>query len=78
MTLTRIIFRYAINNCCNLLLLAHNEDMNELRQNIEVLANQENKTPIQIIAQLQAGAVITGNDELLDALCEIKWDYIAI
>jgi hypothetical protein len=50
--------------------------MNDLKANIETLAAQENKTPLEIITQLQAGAAIAGNNELLDMLCEVKWDYI--
>ena len=52
--------------------------MNELKQNIETLAAQENKTPLEIITQLQHGATIDKNDALLDMLCEVKWDYIAV
>jgi hypothetical protein len=52
--------------------------MNELKKNIEILAAQENKTQLEIITQLQAGAAITENNELLDMLCEVKWDYIAV
>ena len=52
--------------------------MNELKQNIETLAAQENKTPLEIITQLQHGATIAKNDALLDMLCEVKWDYIAV
>ena len=53
-------------------------DMNELKKNIETLAAQENKTPLEIITQLQHGANISGNGELLEMLCEVKWDYITI
>ena len=53
------------------------EPMNELKKNIETLAVQENKTPLQIITQLQSGASLTENNELLEMLCEVKWDYIA-
>jgi hypothetical protein len=52
--------------------------MNELKNNIETLAAQENKTPLEIITQLQAGAALTENNELLDMLCEVKWDYITV
>lgn len=52
--------------------------MNELKKNIETLAAQENKTPLKIITQLQAVAALTKNNELLDMLCEVKWDYIAV
>ena len=51
---------------------------NELKKNIETLAKQEEKTPLEIISQLQHGATIAGNEELLDALCEVKWDYISL
>ena len=50
--------------------------MNELKTNIEALAKQENQTAIQIISMLQAGAAQTGNTDLLDQLCEVKWDYL--
>lgn len=50
--------------------------MNELKKNIETLAAQENKTPLEIITQLQHGANIAQNEELLEMLCEVKWDYI--
>ena len=52
--------------------------MKALKANIETLAAEENKTPLQIISALQAGAVKLGNNELLEALCEIKWDYIEL
>ena len=52
--------------------------MNELKKNIETLAAQESKTPLEIITQLQTGAALTENNELLDMLCEMKWDYITV
>ena len=51
--------------------------MNELKSNIEALAVSEGKSPLEIITLLQSGAKTSGNDELLDALCALKWDYIA-
>jgi hypothetical protein len=48
----------------------------ELKKNIETVAAEEGKTTLEIISLMQSGCVITGNDEMLDALCELKWDYI--
>ena len=50
--------------------------MNDLKQNIETLAAQEGKTALEIITELQAGSTAANDTALLDALCEIKWDYI--
>jgi hypothetical protein len=50
--------------------------MEELKKNIETLAAQENKTALEIISQLQHGAYLSGNEELLEMLCDAKWDYI--
>lgn len=50
--------------------------MDELKANIETLAKQEGQPEIYIISMLQAGAVKTGNSELLDQLCELKWSYL--
>lgn len=50
--------------------------MEELKKNIEALAAQENKTPLEVISQLQHGAHLSGNEALLEMLCEVKWDYI--
>ena len=51
-------------------------DTKELKAQIKELANEEGKNEIEIISDLQTAAAITENNELLDALCEIKWDYI--
>lgn len=59
-------------------LLAYLGGMETLKANIEALAAEQNKTPLEIITALQAGAVKLNNNELLDALCEIKWDYISL
>jgi hypothetical protein len=50
--------------------------MEELKKNIETLAAEQNKTALEIITDLQRGANITGNEDLLEMLCEVKWDYI--
>ena len=49
--------------------------MEELQKNVELLAAEEGKTPVEIITQLQAAAALT-DEVLLDALCELKWLYI--
>jgi hypothetical protein len=51
--------------------------MKELKNNIEILAKEEGKTELEIITQLQSVAATTGDEELLDQLCELKWDYIS-
>ncbi len=51
-------------------------DKAALKINVETLAKERNATPIQIITQLQSGAAIAESDELLDALCDLKWEYI--
>ena len=50
--------------------------MNELKKNIETLAKEQDKTELEIISLLQAAAAKTENNELLEELCELKWDYI--
>ena len=52
-------------------------DTTELKRNVEELAKQEGKTQIEIITTLQVAAAATDNAELLDALCDLKWEYIA-
>lgn len=52
--------------------------MKELKENIEKIAAEQGKSPLQVISELQKGAVAVKNDELLEALCEVKWDYIEI
>jgi hypothetical protein len=49
---------------------------NDLKANVETLAAQEGKSPLEIITLLQTGAAASSNEELLEALCELKWDYI--
>jgi propanediol dehydratase large subunit len=50
--------------------------MNELKANIEKLALERGVTQLEIISALQAGAAAQKNNELLDMLCAVKWDYI--
>lgn len=69
-----------IINTCKRCITHHQPETkmstNELKAKIETMAKDEGKTPLQIISLLQTGAAKTGNDALLDQLCEIKWDYI--
>jgi hypothetical protein len=51
--------------------------MDALRHNVEILAASENKTPLEIITELQVGAAKLGNEPLLEMLCDLKWEYIA-
>jgi hypothetical protein len=39
---------------------------------IEQAAKEMNMTTLEAITQMQAGAAITGNEEVLEQLCEIK------
>jgi hypothetical protein len=55
---------------------AHSSDLSELKQSVETLAEEEGKTPLEMISQLQAATVATSNEQLLDDLCELKWEYI--
>ena len=50
--------------------------MQALKTNIETLAAQESKSALEIITMLQAAAALTKNDEMLEMLCEVKWDYL--
>ena len=52
--------------------------MEDLKTNVEKIAKQEGKTPLEVISELQAGATTIGNNDLLDMLCDLKWDYIKI
>ena len=52
------------------------KQLNELKDSVEKIAVEQGKTPVQVITELQAAVTLTGNDELLDDLCEIKWDYL--
>ena len=53
-------------------------NMVDLKTNIEQLAAAENKSPLDVITLAQAGCVVTKNEALLEALCELKWDYIPV
>ena len=48
----------------------------QLRTNVEQLAKEQGKTALEIITQLQAAASQTGNTQLLEDLCKLKWNYV--
>ena len=50
----------------------------ELKANVETLATERDKTPLDIITELQIAAAQTKNETLLDALGELKWTYIEL
>ena len=50
--------------------------MDNLKAQVEQLARDKCKTEIEIITLLQVAANHTNNQELLEQLCELKWDYI--
>jgi hypothetical protein len=49
---------------------------NSLKAQVEKMARDDGKTELEIITLLQVAANHTNNQELLDQLCELKWDYI--
>ena len=53
------------------------EQIVELKKNIEELAISEAIPPINVITRIQSEiAMDVRFAELLDALCDLKWDYI--
>lgn len=48
----------------------------DLKTKVEQLAKETGKTQIEVITALQAAVAVTGNELLLDELCNLKWDYI--
>lgn len=48
----------------------------ELKKSVEIIAIENGQTELEVITALQSAAAQTDNEELLDALCELKWDYI--
>jgi hypothetical protein len=45
---------------------------------IKQAAKEMNMTELEAITQMQAGAAITGNDEVLEQLCAIKSELIGL
>lgn len=52
--------------------------MTELKKNIETVAKEENMTALEVISLMQAGAAKIGDEKTLEALCELKWEYIEL
>ena len=69
--MTRISFHVIMG-----LDLRKETEMTELKKNIEKLALEQGKTELEIITTLQAVAAKTDNEELLEDLCDLKWDYL--
>lgn len=49
--------------------------MSDLQAKIEAIAAETGEMPADIITNLQGAAAATGNEELLDELCALKWCY---
>lgn len=52
------------------------EIIENLKANVEQIAKDENMKPIDVVTLLQAGAALTKDETLLEALIALKWDYI--
>ena len=50
--------------------------MSELKTQIEQIAAEENKSEVEIITALQAGAAKLGDEDTLSNLCELKREYV--
>jgi hypothetical protein len=48
----------------------------QIKAAIEITAKEEGKTELEIISQAQAGAAAKGDEESLEILCDLKWEYI--
>ena len=56
--------------------MTREEKRAELKKNIIALAIEEKEMNINMVTKLQTAAASTNNEELLDLLCDIKWDFI--
>ena len=52
------------------------EKRTELKKNIQTIATEEREMTINVITKLQGAAARENNEELLDLLSDIKWDFI--
>ena len=52
------------------------DEIREIREILEELFRTSRLPPAEIISLLQARVAKEGDTELLDVLCEIKWEYI--
>jgi hypothetical protein len=46
------------------------------KQAIIEVAKQEKVTELELISLLQASAAKTGDEKTLEALCDLKWEFI--
>lgn len=46
----------------------------ELKNSVAKIAAEQGKTEVEVITELQAAAAKVGNEELLNDLCDIKYD----
>jgi hypothetical protein len=56
--------------------MTREEKRAELKKNIIALAREEHEMNINMVTKLQTAAASTNDEELLDLLCDIKWDFI--
>jgi hypothetical protein len=47
-------------------------DLATLRANVETIAREEERDPLEVVTALQAGAAAMGFDDLVSDLCEVK------
>jgi hypothetical protein len=52
------------------------KEMEYTKDAIIELAKEEGMTELELISTLQTFAAKTDNDELLEHLCQIKWEFI--
>jgi hypothetical protein len=50
--------------------------MDQLRASVNTLAAEKGVSALAIITELQAAAALTNNDDLLDMLSDLKWEFI--
>ena len=53
-------------------------DLKELKTNIEKLAEERGQTELEIITTLQGVCAKTGEEELLEDLCELKAEMLGL
>ena len=50
--------------------------MTNLKDQVEAFAKESGISILKAITAMQSVAAQIGNDEVLEALCDMKWDYI--
>ena len=51
-------------------------EIEKVRKAVEAIVKESMLSPIETISLLQKAAAETKNSELLEILCELKWEYI--